>query len=88
MGAWVTSVPSPWPSRSRSSPSRGQLQQAVACCRQLREDYLEARFQAESLPRQVQYLETENERLSNLLEVAQRAAKRQAAPFSKRRPKS
>jgi transposase len=40
------------------------------------------------LERKIEALERENERLRQLLEEALRAAKRQAAPFSRQKPKA
>jgi hypothetical protein len=40
------------------------------------------------LEREIEVLKKENERLRQLLEEALRAAKRQAAPFSRQKPKA
>jgi transposase len=48
----------------------------------------QARNEAEHLQKELERLQEENQRLRQELEAAQRAAKRQAAPFSRGQPKS
>ena len=48
----------------------------------------QARKEAERLQKELERLDEENQRLRKELETAQRAAKRQAAPFSRGQPKS
>ena len=56
--------------------------------RRAREESDRARQRIEELEKEKQRLEEENQRLRNELEAAQRASRRQAAPFSRGKPKT
>jgi transposase len=61
---------------------------ARACCRSLREKVRRLARENRRLGREVERLRADNARLRSALAEAQRAGKRQAAPFSKGRPTS
>jgi len=56
--------------------------------RELQRENSRLREENERLRKEKERLESENQRLEKELEAARRAAKRQAAPFSKGQPKS
>jgi transposase len=65
-----------------------RIQELVQELRRVREEGQWARRRMEQLESENQRLEEENKRLRKELETAQRAARRQAAPFSRGKPKS
>lgn len=65
-----------------------RIRELVQELRRAREEGEAARRRIEELEKQNQRLEVENKRLRKELETAQRAARRQAAPFSRGKPKS
>ena len=68
--------------------TRRQREQARKENEQLREENQRLEKQNQQLEKEIQRLRQENERLREDLEAAQRAAKRQAAPFSRGKPKA
>jgi transposase len=69
------------------SPVR-RIRELVQELQRVREEGERARHRIEQLEKENQRLEEENKRLRKDLETAQRAARRQAAPFSRGKPKS
>jgi transposase len=65
-----------------------RIRELVEDLRRAREEGESARRRMEELAKENQRLEEENKRLRKELETAQRAARRQAAPFSRGKPKS
>lgn len=65
-----------------------RIRELVQGLRRAREEGEQSRRRIEQLEKENQRLEEENKRLRKELETAQRAARRQAAPFSRGKPKS
>ena len=65
-----------------------RIRELVQELRRAREEGERARRRIEQLEKEKQRLEEENQRLRKELETAQRAARRQAAPYSRGKPKS